>query len=262
MTGFEAMWASGICLAIVLGAMFLLWLLSVASRDASIVDPFWGFGFVIIAWWCFFTSEFSQRGLLLLILTTLWGLRLSVYLLWRNWGKGEDRRYRAMRETHGERFWFVSLATVFILQGLIMWFVSWPVQFGVLLGEETLGILDCLVLGLWVIGITFETIGDLQLAKFKSDPANQGRVLSHGLWRYTRHPNYFGDFCVWWGIYGIAASGGAWWTVGSPLLMSLFLMRVSGVTLLEKDIADRRPEYGDYIRDTNAFFPGLPRTPG
>jgi steroid 5-alpha reductase family enzyme len=221
----------------------LTWLVSIARRDASLFDPFWGTGFVVVAWLaCVLNRPVEPRAMLLAVLTTLWGLRLSLFLLWRNWGHGEDRRYRAMRDHWGPRFWWVSYVTVFLLQGVILWFG-----------------LDIAGLGLWTVGVLFESLGDWQLARFKADPANAGRVMDRGLWRYTRHPNYFGDFCVWWGLYLIAAAGGAWWTVGSPLLMSLFLMRVSGVTLLEQTIVDRRPDYAAYQRRTNAFFPGLPK---
>jgi steroid 5-alpha reductase family enzyme len=149
---------------------------------------------------------------------------------------------------------------VFVLQGGILWFVALPLQAAAVQNSPVpLGLLDAMGAILWGTGMLFETLGDWQLARFKSDPANAGRVMNRGLWRYTRHPNYFGDFCVWWGLYGIAAAGGASWTIGSPILMSLLLMKVSGVTLLESDITDRRPGYAAYKAQTNAFFPGLPR---
>lgn len=237
----------------------LLWLISLKLRDTSIVDPCWGAGFVLIAWATYLKLTLpDQRATLLLSLTTLWGLRLSTYLLWRNWGSGEDHRYQAMREKHGATFWWVSLFTVFLLQAILLWFISWPIQLGMLF-RMPLGILDWVGTLICLLGIAFETIGDWQLARFKRDSANKGKVLSQGLWRYTRHPNYFGDFCVWWGLYLIATAGGAWWTIASPLVMSWFLMKVSGVVLLERTIADRRPEYRDYIQRTNAFFPGPPR---
>ena len=248
-------------LIVALIVMLLLWLLSLRWRDASIVDPFWGSGFVLLAWLTFARSGTSHlRAGLLLAMVTLWGLRLSIHLLWRNWGHDEDARYAAMRARQGRSFWWVSLLTVFELQGVLMWFVALPLQWS--LGSPhptTLGWLDLLGLLLWSVGLAFETIGDWQLARFKADPAHRGQVLDQGLWRYTRHPNYFGDFCVWWGIYLVAASGGAGWTVVSPLLMSFLLIRVSGVRLLESTIAERRPEYVNYIRRTNAFFPGPPR---
>lgn len=253
-------------LLVVIATMTCLWLLSLARRDASIVDPFWGTGFIIVVW---FTSaslppnQAVARSWLLVALTTIWGMRLSLYLLWRNWGHGEDRRYRAMREYHGPRFWWVSLLTVFLLQAVILWIVSIPIQVAmVTAATKPHGWLDLAGVALWSIGLFFEAVGDYQMARFQSDPHHAGRVMDRGLWRYTRHPNYFGDFCVWWGVYLIAVSGGAAWTIFSPLLMSFLLLKVSGVRLLEKQIASRRPEYVEYQLRTNAFFPGPTRKLG
>ena len=248
-------------LAVVVATLFLLWLLSVAKRDASIIDPFWGTGFVLVAWTAFTLNRHeSPRSLLLAVLTTVWGARLSLFLLWRNWGHGEDRRYQAMRVQHGSRFWWVSLITVYLLQGIILWFVALPIQVALVSASDaSLSWLDAIGLALWATGLFFETVGDWQLARFKADPANAGRVMDRGLWRLTRHPNYFGDFCVWWGVYLIAVSSGAWWTVLSPLIMSVLLLKVSGVTLLEKTITERRPDYVAYQARTNAFFPGPPK---
>jgi steroid 5-alpha reductase family enzyme len=242
--------------------MLLLWLISLWQHDASIVDPFWGAGFALLSWlsWLQRDDPASLRVGLLLVMVTAWGIRLSLYLLWRNWGHGEDRRYSAMRHHHGASFWWISLGTVFGLQALLLWVIACPVQWCLLQARQpALGAADGLGLALWLIGLTFESVGDWQLARFKADPANRGKVLDQGLWRYTRHPNYFGDFCVWWGIYFVAAGGGAWWTIFSPLLMIGLLMRVSGVRLLESTISERRPAYRDYVRRTNAFFPGPPR---
>ena len=251
-------------LAVVLAAMFAIWLLSIAKRDASIVDPFWGTGFVLVVLISFGMNRHELvRSQVLTVLTTIWGVRLSLFLLWRNWGHGEDRRYQAMRAHHGARFWWVSLITVYLLQGVILWFVSLPIQ--VSLGTAStapLSWLDAIGVALWGIGLFFETVGDWQLARFKADPNNAGKVMDRGLWRLTRHPNYFGDFCVWWGLFVIAAAGGAWWTVLSPLLLSVLLLKVSGVALLEKTITERRPEYAAYQARANAFFPGPSRGAG
>jgi steroid 5-alpha reductase family enzyme len=239
-------------------AMILLWIVGTARRDASIVDPFWGFGFVLVAWIAWFTNSPAEpRVAVLVCLTTIWGLRLSIFLLARSCGHGEDRRYAAMRAHHGNRFWWVSLFTVFLLQGVLLWFVSLPVQSAAALNSSAaIGWMDATGVVVWSIGIFFEAVGDWQLARFKRDPGNARSVIDQGLWRYTRHPNYFGDFCVWWGLYLIAAAGGAWWTILSPMLLSFLLLRVSGVRLLERTIADRRPEYAAYVARTNAFFPG------
>ncbi len=246
--------------AVVAGAMVLLWLLSLAVRDASIVDIFWGLGFVLVAWVTFFTADGEQaRQVLFVALVTIWGARLAGYLAWRNIGKGEDYRYKAMRRRAGARWWWQSLLQVFLLQGVLMWVVSLPVQAGQA-ADGSLNLLDFAGAALWAVGIFFETVGDVQLARFKADPANEGQVMDRGLWRYTRHPNYFGDFLVWWGLYLVAlATVDAWWTIVGPLVMTVLLMRVSGAALLERSLTKRKPKYEDYVRRTNAFFPGPPR---
>lgn len=262
-----------ISLLVVLVTMTALWLMSLALRNASIVDPFWGTGFILVTWLtlaCTPPAWSVARSWLLAALVTIWGLRLSLYLLWRNSGHGEDRRYRAMRDHHGTRFWWISLLTVFWLQGVILWIVSLPIQ-AAMLADPTnamlvqtsglpLGWLDVIGASVWLIGFLFESIGDLQMSRFQANPANADHVMDRGLWRYTRHPNYFGDFCVWWGLFLIAAGAGAAWTVFSPLLMSFLLLKVSGVTLLEKTITTRRPDYAAYQARTSSFFPWPPRS--
>jgi len=254
----------------ILTAVFLLWLVSLPSKNASIVDIFWGPGFVLTAWVVFTWTSLANvaqggegRRLLLVILTTIWGLRLGIYLAWRNLGKGEDYRYTAMRERSPDRFWIVSLFKVFLLQGVLMWIVSLPVQVGQLASTpDGIGILALAGCITWAAGFFFETVGDLQLARFKADDTNRGKVMDRGLWRYTRHPNYFGDFLVWWGLYLAALEGtGTWWTFVGPLVMSLLLIKVSGVAMLEKTITSRRPGYDEYVRRTSAFFPWPPRRP-
>jgi steroid 5-alpha reductase family enzyme len=235
--------------------MTATWLVSLVVKDASIVDIVWGLGFVLVAWIAWF-SDPDVRSLLVAVLVTVWGIRLAGYLAWRNLGKGEDFRYQAMRRRYGRRFGLISLVVVFGLQGALMWTVSLPVQAA---SGGRLSVVDGIGVALWLVGMVFETVGDLQLARFKKDPTNAGKVLDTGLWRYTRHPNYFGDFCVWWGIYLIALAGGAWWTAIGPAIMTALLMRYSGAGLLEKTIGHRRPGYDEYVRSTNAFFPGPPK---
>jgi steroid 5-alpha reductase family enzyme len=252
-------------LAFTAAAMLALWGLSLALRDASIVDVYWGPGFAAIAGLAFLLAEGGDRprALLVTLLACLWGLRLGGYLLWRNRGRGEDPRYGAMRRHHGERFGRVSLVTVFGLQGLLMWFVSLPLQVAQLSAAGGLSPLDALGALLFAVGFLFESVGDLQLARFKAEPKNAGRVMDRGLWRYTRHPNYFGDCLVWWGFGAIAsATPGGVFTLASPLLMTFLLLRVSGVALLERSIGRRRPEYADYQRRTSAFLPLPPRGAG
>jgi steroid 5-alpha reductase family enzyme len=250
---------SGIAIGV---AMLALWLLSLRLRDASIVDPFWGAGFVLVAWLSFWGSSGDPaRRALALALVTVWGLRLSIHLLARNLGHGEDPRYRAMRAAHGGRFWLVSLGTVFGFQGLLMWLISLPVQVAVASpAPRGLGWLDAAGAALWAVGFLFEAVGDWQLRRFRADPRNRGRVLETGLWRYTRHPNYFGDAVVWWAFFSFAAAtAGGEWTVFSPVVMTVLLMRVSGVTLLERKLRETKPAYRRYAEETSAFFPWPPR---
>lgn len=250
--------------AVVVIFMLVLWGVSIFKKDASVVDPCWGLGFVMIAWATAFQIGLDDlRSWLLAGMVTIWGLRLSGYLAWRNHGKGEDRRYTQMRDKHGAKFWWVSLFTVFLLQGTLMWFISLTVQSGMYWSDAAeLGGIAWIGVAVWAVGLFFETVGDFQMARFKARPDSEGKVMNEGLWRYTRHPNYFGDFCVWWGLFLVAATANSWWTVGSPLLMSFLLLKVSGVAMLEGDIEERRPKYAEYKRVTNAFFPGPPSTTG
>ncbi len=245
---------------VILAVVVITWLISLALRDASVIDPVWPLGFVAVAITAFIAGDGDEgRRLLLLVLVAVWGLRLSGYLVIRNAGKGEDFRYAAMREKRGRSFWIISLVTVFMLQGVLMWIVSLPVQLAAV-PDRALGWLAVVGTVMWGIGVAFESIGDWQLARFKANPDNRGKVLDTGLWRYTRHPNYFGDFLVWWGIFLIAAeSGPAAWGIAGPLLMTLLLVKVSGAGLLEKDIATRRPGYAQYVRRTSGFIPRPPR---
>ena len=247
-------------LLVIVVVMTSVWILSTVIRDASIVDIVWGAGFVVVAWSSWITSDADGLAALAVrVCVTVWGLRLAGYLAWRNLGKGEDFRYQAMRRKYGARFPLISFVTVFLLQGALMWVVSLPVQ---VVHDVDPQASPVLVVGVavWAIGLAFEVVGDLQLARFKADPASAGRVMDTGLWRYTRHPNYFGDFLVWWGIAIMALSNVAS-MVGmiGAVVMSLLLMRVSGVPMLEHSMAKRRPGYVEYQRRTSAFFPRPPR---
>ncbi|MFN3152771.1 DUF1295 domain-containing protein [Bremerella sp.] len=245
---------------VIAGCMVSLWLLSLWLKDASIVDLFWGFGFVVISWVSLLNAASpTTAAWMTTILVTIWGCRLAGYLSWRNIGKGEDSRYTEMRQKPGRNFALFSLFVIFGLQGTIMWIVSLPLQVIPTL-DASFSTLTPLGLLLWLIGVSFESIGDFQLARFKSNPANRGKVLDQGLWHYTRHPNYFGDFLVWCGYYVLAISfdASAWWTIIGPALMTFCLLWFSGVAHLEKRIQNRRPEYADYIRRTSSFFPWPP----
>lgn len=246
---------------VILGLMIALWLISLLLKDSSIVDIFWGTGFVITAWFYFFLTPdgFVARKWLIVILTTIWGLRLSIHILLRNWGHGEDYRYQQWRQEAGSNWWWRSFFKVFLLQGALMWIISAP-----LLAAQSnpnparLIWLDYLGAILWGIGFFFEAVGDWQLVRFRANPDNKGKLLNTGLWRYTRHPNYFGDAAQWWGFYLIAAAAGGYWTIFSPIIMTLLLRRVSGVTMLEKSLKESKPGYKEYVETTNTFIPWFP----
>jgi steroid 5-alpha reductase family enzyme len=255
----QSIYINGLFLIILL--MTSLWLVSVYVKKASIVDPFWGLGFVLASVYYFlFSPVDSLRQLVVLVLSCLWGIRLFVYLFWRNYGKSEDYRYAQFRKDYGaHRYWWVSFFQVFLLQGVLLWLISAPLLSSQYYHEHPFGWLDIVAMGCWLIGFTFEVGGDYQLTKFKSLPSNKGKVLSTGFWRYTRHPNYFGDACVWWSFALFSVAAGSYWPVLSSMLMTLLLMKVSGVSLLEKTLKTTKPGYESYIRKTNSFFPWFPK---
>jgi steroid 5-alpha reductase family enzyme len=239
---------------------FVTWLLSVRLKDVSIVDSVWSLLFLAgLITYMFISGNTGALAMVSLLLVALWALRLSIYLTYRNWGEPEDRRYREMRDKHGQRFVTRSLYTIFSLQAVLAWFISLPL-FAIAQSESGIGILALVGMVIVIFGVIFESLADLQLAGFMAREANHGKVMDKGLWQYSRHPNYFGEFCVWWGFYVIALAAGGWWTILSPILMSVLLLRVSGVTLLEKDIKSRRPGYEEYVNRTSAFVPLPPRS--
>jgi steroid 5-alpha reductase family enzyme len=240
----------------------LTWAASVVRHDVSLIDRMWpvcivGAGIVYFL----LLPVQTLRGLCMAVIGAAWAVRLCLYITWRNWGHGEDRRYQAIRARNQPNFAFKSLYLVFALQAVLAWVVSAPFLPG-MAAMRPLGALDVLGIALALFGTFFEAVGDAQMARFKADPSSKGQVMDRGLWRYTRHPNYFGEFCVWWGLWLVAMGGAGWggaWSVVSPLLMSWLLLKVSGVSMLEGDIGERRPAYRDYIARTNAFVPGPPR---
>ena len=257
MPGFEALMALGALTKLA----FLGWLWSVYRRNATIVDSLWSLFFLLALVVYLITVQAAPDGdarrLLLLVLVAAWSLRLAAYLTWRNAGKPEDRRYQAIRARNEPHYALKSLYLVFVLQAVLAWIISMPFH-AVAAGDAPLNLGDLTGALLWLVGFGFQTIGDAQLAGFKRDPANAGRVMDRGLWRYTRHPNYFGEACMAWGYWLIAATTGGAWTMFAPLLMTFLLLRVSGVALLEHDIGERRPDYAAYIRRTSAFLPRPP----
>lgn len=238
---------------------FLCWLVSVPRRDVSLVDRVWSLLFVSAALaYASYGHPGSARLGLIMVPLLLWALRLALHITVRNWGHGEDRRYQKIRLNHEPGFAAKSLYVVFGPQALLAWIISLPLL-GALLGPGSPGWRDlpgCLV---WLVGFSIEVIADVQLARFRADPANRGAVMDRGLWRYSRHPNYLGECCLWWGFYLLALAAGAWWTIAAPVLMTVLLLRVSGVTLLEQDIGERRPAYRDYVARTSAFLLWPPR---
>ncbi len=254
----------GLAALVVVAGAVVLWVVSLRRHDASIVDTWWGPTFVAIAALgaAFGAGAPARRGLLL-ALVALWGLRLGLHIHRRNRGQGEDYRYGAMRAHWGERFGAVSLVTVFLLQATLALLIAAPLVAAASAADpSSLGLLDLAGVTLWLVGFLFETVGDAQLARFRRDPANRGKVMDRGLWRFTRHPNYFGDATLWWGYYLVAASAPeARWSAVGPFVMTLLLLQVSGVALLEKGLAASKPGYADYVARTSAFFPWPPRAP-
>jgi steroid 5-alpha reductase family enzyme len=242
--------------------MTSLWIVSVILKNVSIVDLFWGIGFVLVTWFYFLNSDgFDIRKIIISILVSLWGLRLSSYLTWRNYGKGEDFRYKQFRQNYGEkRYWWISFFQTFLLQGVLMWLISAPLLGAQYYGQEkNINVFDFTGIFFWTIGFIFEAGGDWQLAVFKANPDNKGKLLDTGFWRYTRHPNYFGDSSVWWGYGFICFAAGSWLPALGSVLMTLLIIKVSGVVLLEKTMKEQKPLYKEYIEKTSAFIPWFPK---
>ncbi len=245
-------------LATTAGLMFAAWLISLPLRNVAIVDVFWGLAVAAAGVTWLLQADGSPRGALAVLLAVLWAGRLALHILWRSRGKPEDRRYREIRARNEPRFAFKSLYLVFALQALLAWIIAAPL-FGATLDSGPLGPVDLAATLLWLAGFLLQGIADFQMARFQQRPDAGRAVMNQGLWRYSRHPNYFGETLMWWSLWLIAAAGGAWWTCFGPALLTFLLLKVSGVALTEKDIASRRPEYQDYIRRTSAFVPLPPR---
>jgi len=240
-------------------AVLALWFISLSVKDSSIADIFWAPGFAIVGWVSAIARpNFGPRAELVLVLASVWAMRLGLHILKRH--TVEDHRYATMRTKFGPRWWWLSLFQVFLLQGALIWIISLPLQFAIGSPAALNGV-DFVGAALVLAGVVVEAIADSQLARFRSVAANRGRVMDTGLWSWSRHPNYFGDALIWWGFYAIAisASPSTWWTVISPIVMTVLLLRVSGVSLLEQNIVARRPAYEDYMRRTSAFVPWPPK---
>ena len=248
-------------LTLIMIMMTLLWGVSIIVKNVSIVDLFWGLGFVLTGGFYFLkTDGLEIRKIILLILVAIWGLRLSFYLAWRNIGEGEDFRYKQFREKYGKKFWWLSFFQIFLFQGVLMWIISAP-----LLGAQYYGrnnafsVIDIIGIFFWLIGFFFESTGDFQLARFKAEPSNKNKVLDKGLWSYTRHPNYFGDSSVWWGFGIICLAAGSYIPVLGSVLMTFIIIKISGIGLLEKSLKNKKPGYREYVEKTSAFLPWFPK---
>jgi len=247
---------------IILAFVTLLWIWSVFIKNVSIVDIFWGVGFVIVnTFYVYMSGELNARKIWTLILVSIWGLRLAIYLAYRNIGKGEDFRYQEFRKNYGpKRYWWFSFFQTFLLQGILIMIISLP-----LLGIHSsssagnLNLLDYIGIVVWIIGFTFEAGGDYQLAQFKRDTKNKGKVLNTGFWKYTRHPNYFGDSAVWWAYAIFSIAAGSYWQIIGALIMTVLILKISGVSLLEKTLKETKPQYREYIQKTNSFLPWFPK---
>lgn len=249
-------------LGFIIGTLTGLWLVSLLLKDSSIIDIFWGFGFVLLSnfyAWLFDWSALTTRNTVFLALVAIWGLRLTIYLGMRNIGKGEDYRYQEWRAQYGKNYWWVSYLRVYVLQGWMLWLIA-GVFVPVLLSGATMGIAEYIGIALWAIGLTFESIGDAQMMRFKSNPANKGKVMNTGLWKYTRHPNYFGDALVWWGFwcFALAHPQGLLY-IFCPAFMTFMLMKISGAAKLEVGLKKTKPAYKEYIESTSGFIPWFPK---
>ena len=247
---------------LVLGLMAALWLVSLSRRDASIVDPWWSIAFLVVLAHTVASTGLTPAKTLLLAMVAIWAVRLWLHLLLRSRGKPEDPRYAAFRQRYGpDRYWWISFFQVFVLQGALVILISAPLQIAGAAGApDPITPLDRAGLVVFTIGLAFEVVADSQLQAFRRDPKSRGRVLDHGLWRYSRHPNYFGEAVLWWGFWLCALDqplGSP--SIFAPLLMTFLLVKVSGVAMLDAHLAATKPGYAEYVRRTSAFLPRPPR---
>lgn len=248
--------------AIAMSAVLLLWLISIPLRDVSIIDMFFAVIVLAMSTASFFLGEGNTtRKQVVLSLVAIWALRITFHLVRRNWGHGEDARYTKLRSwvADDRAFVWLSLRKVFLLQGIVLWALSLPVQW-IMAVPGQLGLLTALGTLVWVIGVTFETVGDMQLTRHRNNPAAAGQVLRTGLWRYSRHPNYFGEICLWWGIFLIACDAPwGWLTLVGPAVYTWLIVRVTGKATLEKKLRSERPDYADYVQSTSGLIPWPPK---
>lgn len=240
--------------------ILIVYIIAQVKKDNSIVDVAWGGGFIVIMGVALLTMDYLYpRQALVFILVLVWGLRLAIYIHGRNKGKGEDFRYQEFRKSWGKHPWLHALVKVFLLQAVLMFVIALPLMRIAAYGQDKLMFLDFVGVLIWLTGFFFEAVGDYQMSKFKKNVGNKGKIMRTGLWKYTRHPNYFGEVVMWWGIFVISISAGNFWmSLLSPVLLTLLILKVSGVTMLEKKYTGNA-EYDDYIKKTSSFVPWFPK---
>ncbi len=247
-----------ISLGIIVAFMTGAWLFSLYKKDMSVVDGFWGLGFIAVTLhWFTRLEDIEPRQFIITYLIVLWGMRLAIYIFYRSRGKAEDPRYVAFRDDWKEKTWYISYFKVFLLQGALQMVIVLPILVVMHDAGTTPGTADLVGILIWTFGFIFETAADLQMLRFKQNPANKGKVMDKGLWYYSRHPNYFGEVCVWWGIFIISLGSGLWYlSVLSPILITYMLLKVSGITMLEKRY-EGNDAYSIYKQTTSPFFPWI-----
>jgi steroid 5-alpha reductase family enzyme len=252
---------------VAIAAVLLLWVVSIPIRDVSIIDMFFPVILLSITAVSFLIGNgAADRRLLVMLLVGIWSLRITVHLVRRNWGHGEDPRYTKIRSwvKDDRSFIWLSLRKVFLLQGVVMWLASLPVQIAMVFAEPAdLGAVAMAGVALWTIGFLFESIADAQLSRFRADESKRGTVLQTGLWKYSRHPNYFGELCVWWGLFLVACDNPVGvFTIIGPLVYSYLVINVTGQRTLEKKLAKEKPGYREYMKTTSGLIPMPPRRQG
>ncbi len=245
-------------LAPLLACTVALWAVSLLLKNASIIDIFWGLGFVVSFWLTYIQTSRNNNitTILLGVLVTVWGLRLAIHILLRSIGKGEDKRYAQFRANNAPHWWWSSLFKVFLLQGLLIWLISAPISI-MQVSPTPMSLITTIGLLVWIIGFVFEAGSDWQLMRFKSDPTNNDKLLTTGFWEITRHPNYFGDATQWWAFWLISVTQATWWTIFSPILITILLLNVSGVPITEKSMRRDKPDYRYYIDNVPSFVPNF-----
>lgn len=253
----------GSAATIIVLLMVLAWLISLVKVDAGVADIAWAAGLVAVAWISWWVGDgLADRRSLLVAMVTIWGLRLAAHLVIRSHGRPEDMRYASMRQRAGGRFPLTSLFTVFLARGVVMFVVSLPVQLAMTPTHPEVGIVSIIGVVIWGVGLFFETVADAQLSRFRNDPDVEGQVLDWGLWRYSRHPNYFGELGIWWGLALVAAeTTDARWALIGPALLTVLILGVTGVPPLERHLQERYEGYADYATRTSTLLPRKPKAP-